>query len=94
MLKHEHIALRFLPQKSFERVAPLYITPQPDVITRVFMLFKGLASDEIGGEWPLAVEKAKEDVRIWTDVVGVDVDRVNNKVLFRVLEWGGMEIGK
>ncbi|KAF8594413.1 ubiquitin-domain-containing protein [Ceratobasidium sp. AG-I] len=39
--KHRNIALRFLPQNEYEVAAPLNVSPVPDVVTRVFMLFRG-----------------------------------------------------
>jgi hypothetical protein len=90
-LEHKHIALRFIPQESFEHSAPLTITPTPDVITRVFMLFKGVSCEDLG-RWTNAIARAQESVDLWRDVVGIaDLNRLGDKSLFRVLEWGGME---
>ena len=87
MLKHENIALRFLPQTSFERSAPLAVEPSPDVVTRVFMLFQGVPHQDLG-KW-LAASTASKD---WAELVGVDLSRATNTDSFRVLEWGGMEV--
>ncbi|KAG8763349.1 hypothetical protein FRC11_004477 [Ceratobasidium sp. 423] len=89
--KHAYIVLRFLPQDEYEKAAPLNITPAPEVVTRVFMLFRGVEEGEIG-YWSDAEAIAHKDVAMWRDVVGVDVTKVSNKPLFRVLEWGGMEV--
>lgn len=68
------------------------ITPTPDVVVRVFMLFKGVPSTELGA-WTAAQARAIEDVSYWRDVVGLDAhDRLADKSLFRVLEWGAMEV--
>jgi hypothetical protein len=91
-LKHEYISLRFVPQAAFERVAPLDISPQPDVVTRVFMLFKAVPEEFLESKWPCAMARARDDVEWWADVVGIDLDRALNAQLFRVLEWGGMEV--
>ncbi|KAJ7077096.1 hypothetical protein C8R44DRAFT_896391 [Mycena epipterygia] len=49
---HTHVALRFVPQAASEHAARLEITPAPDVITRVFMIFKGVVElDIVAGEW-------------------------------------------
>jgi hypothetical protein len=85
------VALRFVPQACYARAAPLDITPQPDVITRVFMLFKGVSVDFLP-EWPNALAKTDIDVGFWADVVGVDLDKTLDAQLYRVLEWGGMEV--
>ncbi|KAG8702734.1 hypothetical protein FRC09_004573 [Ceratobasidium sp. 395] len=86
---HEHIALRFLPQTDYEAAAPMNISPVPDVTTRVFMLFRGVKESEID-LWEQV--KAAQNPGIWQDVVAVDTDLIQNSKLFRVLEWGGMEI--
>ena len=89
--KHKYIALRFLPQASYEQAAPLNISPQPDITIRIFMLFKGVAHDELA-DWAEAQQRAEEDVVWWRYVVDVDIAKVADVNLFRVLEWGGMEV--
>jgi len=43
--------------------------------------------------WANASKRAENDVEFWRAVVGVhDKGRQDDKNLFRVLEWGGMEI--
>jgi len=91
ILKHKYIALRFVPQSAYERAAPLEISPQPDIVTRVFMLFKGVREDQLTN-WSCAQTKANKDVAWWADVVGVELAQANDTNLFRVLEWGGMEV--
>ncbi|KAG2104640.1 uncharacterized protein F5147DRAFT_638220 [Suillus discolor] len=91
ILKHEYIALRFVPQPAYERAAPLSLSPQPDIVTRVFMLFRGIRKEHLA-DWPNARMQAEKDVAWWADVVGVDLARASDTALFRVLEWGGMEV--
>ncbi|KAG1844201.1 hypothetical protein DFJ58DRAFT_803181 [Suillus subalutaceus] len=91
ILKHEYIALRFVPQAAYERAASLSISPQPDVVTRVCMLFKGIRKEHLE-IWANAQMQAEKDVAWWVDVVGVDPARAGDANLFRVLEWGGMEV--
>ncbi len=93
MLKHEYVALRFVAQDAYERAAPMRISPAPDIITRVFMLFRGVAVGDLG-PWEAASERAAEvdGATFWAEVVGVDAPRVANSKLFRILEWGGMEV--
>ena len=79
-----------MPQAAYETAASLDIKPVPDVVTRVFMLFKGIADDALA-EWEDA-EYGDDDAKRWRNVVGVDVERVSNAALLRVLEWGGMEV--
>ncbi|KAG1762000.1 hypothetical protein EDD22DRAFT_1050898 [Suillus occidentalis] len=90
-LKHEYIALRFVPQAAYERAASLSLTPQPDVVTRVCMLFKGIREEHLAN-WSNAQMQAERDVGWWVDVVGVDPVRAGDVTLFRVLEWGGTEV--
>jgi len=92
LLKHDHVAFRFLPQASYEQAARLSISPTPDVVTRVFMIFQGIEESELGS-WSGAQAKADDDDH-WVDVVGVDVARTTDERLFRVIEWGGMEVVK
>ena len=69
MLKHKYIALRFVPLSAYERAAPLKILPAPDIITRVFMLFKGLDEGPLLSDWPQAQDRAYRSADFWKDVV-------------------------
>jgi hypothetical protein len=95
LLKHEYVALRFIAQDAYERAASLRIAPAPDVVTRVFMLFRGVAEGDLG-LWEAAsarvADTAGDGSRYWADVVGVDASRAADSGIFRVLEWGGMEV--
>lgn len=94
ILKHSYIALRFVPQNEYETAAVLHIEPSPDVVTRIFMLFKGISEDRLG-EWSGAISRSQDNVEWWRDVAGhVSKERQNDEKLFRVLEWGGMEVKK
>jgi hypothetical protein len=55
------------------------------------MLFKGIRKENLG-DWANARIQAERDVGWWVDVVGVDPARASDTTLFRVLEWGGMEV--
>lgn len=93
LLKHTFVALRFVSQAAFERAAPLTVDPKPDVVTRVFMLWKGIDADEVGLEmWEEARQRAQEDPTRWNSVVGIDETKARDESLFRVLEWGGMDV--
>jgi hypothetical protein len=95
MLKHEYVALRFIAQDAYEKAATLRIAPAPDIVTRVFMLFRGVAAGDLG-LWEVASARAAgtgvDGPSLWVDVVGVNTARAADSRLFRVLEWGGMEI--
>ncbi|KAK0488269.1 hypothetical protein EDD18DRAFT_1420114 [Armillaria luteobubalina] len=67
ILKHDYITLNFL----------LEVSPTPDIITRVFVLFTPVCGDELV-EW----EGAFGSVGIWKEVVGCrmgDVDEAKAK---------------
>jgi len=83
--------LRFLPQAAYESAAPLDISPVPDIVTRVFMLFQGVR-DIQDPLWSPAAVLAKADPSFWKGVVGIDESKQMDSSLFRVLEWGGMEV--
>ncbi|KAJ7057239.1 ubiquitin-domain-containing protein [Mycena amicta] len=88
-LEHKHILLSFVPQSSYECSAPLTVTPAPDVVTRVFMIFRGLDEEE-RKFWEA---KDRRPRTMWRDIVGVPEKGLQtDKSLFRVLEWGGMEV--
>ncbi|KAL1754049.1 hypothetical protein FB107DRAFT_263797, partial [Schizophyllum commune] len=91
MLKHTHVALRFLDQVAYAHAAPLDVSPEPDVVTRVFMLFCGVKETELG-EWEGAQAKAADSIDMWREVVGVNLEETLDESLFRVIEWGGMEV--
>lgn len=48
LLKHKCIALQFVSQASYEKAARMRVSPAPDVVTRVFMLFRGVRPDNVG----------------------------------------------
>ncbi|KAG8741065.1 hypothetical protein FRC10_003405 [Ceratobasidium sp. 414] len=86
--RHNYVALRFLPQNEYEAAAPMSVTPLPEVTTRVFMLFRGIKESQLD-VW---AEARAENPSVWCDVVGVDAGGARDAALFRVLEWGGMEV--
>ncbi|KAG9122273.1 hypothetical protein FRC07_001434 [Ceratobasidium sp. 392] len=88
---HENIALRFLPQREYEASAPMSVTPKPDITTRVFMLFGGVKQTELE-TWADACGRFAKHPSMWRDIVGMDIEKTSDASLFRVLEWGGMEI--
>jgi len=93
LLKHEYIALHFIVQSSYEKAAQMCFSPTPDVVTRVFMLFRGVHSNNVGLWVPAATRMAAEDgATFWLNVISVDAVCASDRMLFRVLEWGGMEV--
>jgi hypothetical protein len=97
LLHHPNIALRFLPQSSYEKAAPLEVKPQPTLVVRVFMLWRGVSVKDLE-HWTEASTRVSEmSCSEWREVVGVptnfNVDKHRNKDGgFTVLEWGGMEV--
>lgn len=55
------------------------------------MLFKGVPLENLE-LWPEAQVRVTNNVDMWCEVVGVDAEKASNAGLFRVLEWGGMEV--
>ncbi|KIM23234.1 hypothetical protein M408DRAFT_77805 [Serendipita vermifera MAFF 305830] len=96
MLKHNSIALRFIPQHAYEASAPLKVEPQPSLTVRIFMLWRGLLPCEVEEDgWSEAIARAEAmSVESWKGIVGIpDLFRpVTEGDGFRVLEWGGMEV--
>ncbi|KAG8815715.1 hypothetical protein FRC17_000611 [Serendipita sp. 399] len=96
MLKYPSIALRFLPQAAYESAAPLNVQPAATAITRVFMLWRGIATNEAGknGLWVEAILRGRTmPATEWKDVVdakGTALKYETNGL--QVLEWGGMEV--
>ena len=92
-MKHTYVACTFLQQDAYEQAAPLDVEPTPDVVNRIFMVFRGLKEDDYrSAEWEGARVRPEEDVSFWRRVVGGDFESAGNPELFRVLEWGGMEV--
>jgi hypothetical protein len=57
------------------------------------MLFRGVRLDDVGLWAPAAARATVEDgATFWTEVVGVDAVHASDRTLFRVLEWGGLEV--
>ena len=67
---------------------------------RCFMVFRGVdlgdSNDDSTAfaEWDVAAARAKEDPSLWRAVVGMPDEKgaMTDESLFRVLEWGGMEV--
>jgi Ubiquitin family len=89
--KYKNIALRFLPQEVYEQAAPLNVQPKPDVVARIFMLFQGVDDVDLV-DWKGAAMRLEEPAERWADVVVIDKAQVLDQGLFRVIEWGGMEV--
>lgn len=61
------------------------ISPAPDVVTRAFMLFRGVAPGDLGLREQAAARATSEDggAMFWPRIVGVDLARA---------AWSGMEV--
>lgn len=40
--KSPYIEFNFVPQKTFDQIAPLTVTPKPDTVLRIFMTYRGV----------------------------------------------------
>ena len=63
MLKYEYVVLRFTAQDAYERAASLRIAPALDIVTRMFMLFRGVAVGDLG-LWEPGLLTGR--CRVWT----------------------------
>jgi hypothetical protein len=66
--------LRFLAQASYEHAAKMRVSPAPDIVTRVFMVHRGVAPGDFGGFWSQAAARAT----FWANVVGIDSARASD----------------
>lgn len=82
------IAFRFVAQRDLNEAAELIVEPKPDVITRVFLLFRGV--HESSGRWS-DWDRQKIRSQDWVGIAGVSASRHDSK-LFRVVEWGGSKL--
>jgi hypothetical protein len=71
--------LRFLIQESYEQAAPMLISPAPDVVTRSFMLFRGVASPDLelwqSAGTLVSTVVATDSATSWVQVLSVDAAR-------------------
>ncbi|GAA6035423.1 hypothetical protein JCM8097_000248 [Rhodosporidiobolus ruineniae] len=70
---------------EYKQSAQLEVDPKSDVVTRVFMLFRGVNVSHGEG-------CRKPDEVNWVSEVRVEVDEAADEGLLRMLEWGGMEV--
>ncbi|KZV74734.1 hypothetical protein PENSPDRAFT_749085 [Peniophora sp. CONT] len=89
-VEQTYIAIRFLDQNVYEQVAPLSISPAPDVMTRIVLLFRKVQESEVT-QWPAARERYQLGPNYWKDVVGAD-ERAGDATLYRAMEWRAVEI--
>jgi hypothetical protein len=80
-LRHQEdfIAFRFLPQADYEAACPLTLTHE-SIITRIFLLFKGVRKQELG------IWKEASKHEDWKEVVGINPQAFDASFV-RVLEW-------
>jgi hypothetical protein len=91
MQAQEFVALRFLPQSDYETTAPLSISPSPEVVIRVFMLFKGITRDAVV-EWNSTTPSFYQGPEIWAAIVCPGTYLPRNSKTFSVVELGGLEV--
>jgi hypothetical protein len=57
------------------------------------VLFRGVHPDDVMLWVPVAARATVEDgTTFWSNVIGVAAPCASDRMLFRVLEWGGMEV--
>ncbi|BGP04026.1 Proteophosphoglycan 5 [Rhodotorula toruloides ATCC 204091] len=79
------LAFRILPQDEYAELSSFVVQPTPDVTTRIFLLYKAIDKDEVK-DWTHA------DEIDWVEEVDVDVAAARDESLFRVFEWGSLEV--
>ena len=90
-MNHANIALRFLPQASYELSASLVINPIPARVVRIFMLWKGVPASE-EQRWASDMFQTRlSDQGGWASIVGSKVS-TNLALSLKFYEWGGMEV--
>lgn len=84
-----YVAIRFLEQATYEQLAPLAVSPPPDIVTRVVMLFQNVSHADVAA-WAGARERAQSGPSYWKDVIGFD-ERATDASLYRAVEWRAVE---
>ncbi|KAG8762344.1 hypothetical protein FRC12_009094 [Ceratobasidium sp. 428] len=82
-LSNGYIALRFLPQVEYETIAPLSVSPDPDRVVRLVLLFKTLSIESFQA-WDLYRPSYCQGAGIWKDIIGWE--ETNAKSSFEVFE--------
>ncbi|ORX35265.1 hypothetical protein BD324DRAFT_652404 [Kockovaella imperatae] len=87
--RHKNIAYRLLSPDQLAPSTTISVVPPPDVLLRVFVLFRGIPDDQMA-EW--------KDRGILQAELGLDwrtaihwTPEMDNEELFRIIEYGAME---
>ena len=99
LLKHEYIALCFTAQSSYEEVARIRVSPTPDIVTRVFMLFRGVHPTDVGLWAPARHSTRMSSTKMRCALpIGLcsecwnGVDRKSNEYVNHVRKNGGLDL--
>nr|XP_019050516.1 hypothetical protein I302_00951 [Kwoniella bestiolae CBS 10118]OCF29446.1 hypothetical protein I302_00951 [Kwoniella bestiolae CBS 10118] len=90
LTRHKNIAYRILNRSQLDPCSTLTIIPPPSVMLRIFVLFKGIPDSEMK-DWENAGVLHAEMGLDWRDSVGWTPD-LQDESLFRVIEYGAMEV--
>ncbi|KAI9632755.1 uncharacterized protein MKK02DRAFT_41065 [Dioszegia hungarica] len=90
LMRHKNIAYRLLSPAQLEPSISLRIIPPPEVLVRIFVLFRGVPDAEVG-EWHDRGLLHAEAGLDWKDAIGWDVN-VGDESKFRVIEYAFMEV--
>ena len=71
------------------RAIDISVTYDPCIWTRIFLMYRGVPDDEMGGDWASAGEK-EALAQNWRDVVGWS-PAMKDQTAFRVLEVSMLE---
>jgi hypothetical protein len=61
LLKHKYVALCFYTQVSYEQATMMYISPTPNIVTHVFLLFLSVALGNLGLQEQAVARVTTED---------------------------------
>ncbi|GAA5890497.1 hypothetical protein JCM6882_002940 [Rhodosporidiobolus microsporus] len=87
VVPRQHYIFRFLRHAEYNRILPLDIDPPPDVVSRIFLLFKVMGPRDGSSERYCRGEPVD-----WPKEIGLDLGKMQDESLVRALEWGLYEV--
>ena len=90
------VAIQFISQKRLNKDVPLVIEPRPEVLTRIFMVFKAIPAVH-SGTMPCAIPRfewgtvSRARQQLWLSQVNVN-PLAFDRSKYTVLEWGGAQV--
>ncbi|EIW66433.1 hypothetical protein TREMEDRAFT_65285 [Tremella mesenterica DSM 1558] len=88
--RHKNIAYKILGNDAMSPSSQLNIIPPPDVLIRIFILFKGIPDGEMKSWQDAGIVQAEMGLD-WRGIVGYN-EHLYDENKFRVFEYGAMEV--